>query len=422
MKYQTFMIFIGLFSTFVQPCVASSLPDTVTVYASGLENPIGIEIDGQGRLWVAESGTGNDDSQVSIVTTDGQVHPFLVGLPSEIVFGDPMGAMHVHFDVNGDLLIVQGGGFDSLSASILRVDTSGFSPGDPPFGVGNIQAVYDIGTFVLGQGFAESNPFRVAIGPNDDLYITDAAANAIIRLERSTGDLSVFVTFDPIGSGDAVPTGIVYAGNSFYVGVLTGFPYTQGTAKVYEVDLSGNVSIFRDGLTAVVDLNVDPRDSNLVVLQIGGIQPNAGGIYKLFSGGATDTLADGLNFPTGMHFNPSGDLFVSTFDDGQILKVNSTVSSVLTSPGLPEGFVLQQNYPNPFNPTTTIRYSLPSSRHVALKIYDILGREVITLVNELQAAGNYNIKFDAIKLSSGLYFYKITAGSFSKVRKMMLIR
>ncbi len=422
MKYQTFMIFIGLFSTFVQPCVASSLPDTVTVYASGLENPIGIEIDGQGRLWVAESGTGNDDSQVSIVTTDGQVHPFLVGLPSEIVFGDPMGAMHVHFDVNGDLLIVQGGGFDSLSASILRVDTSGFSPGDPPFGVGNIQAVYDIGTFVLGQGFAESNPFRVAIGPNDDLYITDAAANAIIRLERSTGDLSVFVTFDPIGSGDAVPTGIVYAGNSFYVGVLTGFPYTQGTAKVYEVDLSSNVSIFRDGLTAVVDLNVDPRDSNLVVLQIGGIQPNAGGIYKLFSGGATDTLADGLNFPTGMHFNPSGDLFVSTFDDGQILKVNSTVSSVLTSPGLPEGFVLQQNYPNPFNPTTTIRYSLPSSRHVALKIYDILGREVITLVNELQAAGNYNIKFDAIKLSSGLYFYKITAGSFSKVRKMMLIR
>ena len=422
MKYQTFLIFIGLFITFVRPCVASSLPDSVTVYASGLESPIGIEIDDQGRLWVAESGTGNDDSQVSIVTTDGQVHSFLVGLPSELVFGDPTGAMHIHFDVNGDLLIVQGGGVDSLSASIFRVDTSGFSPGDPPLGVGNIQAVYDIGTFVLGQGFAESNPFRVAIGPNDDLFITDAGANVIIQRERSTGELSVFVTFDPIGSGDAVPTGIVYAGNSFYVGVLTGFPYTQGTAKVYEVDLSGNVSIFRDGLTAVVDLAVDPRDSNLVVLQHGGTQPNAGGIYKLLSGGVTDTLADGLNFPTGMHFNSSGDLFVSAFNDGQILKVTSTITSVPTSPGLPEGFVLQQNFPNPFNPSTIIKFSIPTESFTTLKVYDVLGNEIEELVNEQLPAGNYKFNFIADNLPSGIYFYKIQAGEFVETKKMVLLR
>ena len=85
-------------------------------------------------------------------------------------------------------------------------------------------------------------------------------------------------------------------------------------------------------------------------------------------------------------------------------------------------FNISQNYPNPFNPTTSIKYTVPSNEYVTLKVYDILGNEVATLVNEQKESGNYTVNFDGDKLSSGLYIYKIQAGNFNKVRKMMLIK
>ncbi|MDX2128160.1 MAG: T9SS type A sorting domain-containing protein [Chloroherpetonaceae bacterium] len=90
--------------------------------------------------------------------------------------------------------------------------------------------------------------------------------------------------------------------------------------------------------------------------------------------------------------------------------------------GRPTGYELAQNYPNPFNPATTIRYSVPSVENVSLKIYDVLGREVATLVNTRQTAGNYSVTFNAANLSSGVYFYRLQTGSFSTTRKMMLIK
>ncbi|MAT58706.1 MAG: hypothetical protein CMF23_12110 [Ignavibacteriae bacterium] len=89
---------------------------------------------------------------------------------------------------------------------------------------------------------------------------------------------------------------------------------------------------------------------------------------------------------------------------------------------IPINFSLSQNYPNPFNPTTSIEYSVPSSEYVSLKVYDILGNEVAQLVNESKNAGKYEVKFDASNLTSGIYIYKIQAGSFNQVRKMMLIK
>jgi hypothetical protein len=88
----------------------------------------------------------------------------------------------------------------------------------------------------------------------------------------------------------------------------------------------------------------------------------------------------------------------------------------------PTSFRLSQNYPNPFNPTTNINFSIPKNELVKIKIYDILGKEVATVVNEQMNAGTYNISFDASKLSSGVYMYKIIAGSFSDIKKMMLIK
>jgi hypothetical protein len=81
-----------------------------------------------------------------------------------------------------------------------------------------------------------------------------------------------------------------------------------------------------------------------------------------------------------------------------------------------------QNYPNPFNPTTVISYQLPVSVDVTLKVYDLLGNDVATLVDEYRPAGNYKIEWDATGLSSGIYFYKLQAGSFIETMKMVLLR
>jgi photosystem II stability/assembly factor-like uncharacterized protein len=89
---------------------------------------------------------------------------------------------------------------------------------------------------------------------------------------------------------------------------------------------------------------------------------------------------------------------------------------------IPVEYSLEQNYPNPFNPTTVIKYALPRSSNVSLKIYDMLGNEVKTVVNEFKTAGTYSVNFDASSLSSGVYFYKIVAGDFTDAKKMTLVK
>ncbi len=85
-------------------------------------------------------------------------------------------------------------------------------------------------------------------------------------------------------------------------------------------------------------------------------------------------------------------------------------------------FSLLQNYPNPFNPSTSIKYRIPTDEFVTLKVYDVLGREVATLMNDKQGRGEYNVNFNASKLSSGIYYYTITAGNYTETKKMMLLK
>jgi photosystem II stability/assembly factor-like uncharacterized protein len=89
---------------------------------------------------------------------------------------------------------------------------------------------------------------------------------------------------------------------------------------------------------------------------------------------------------------------------------------------VPSAFRLSQNYPNPFNPTTTIKYNMPVDAHVSLKVYDILGRPVISLVEGSQEAGYHQVSLDASRLASGVYFYRLTAGGFSDVRRLIVVK
>lgn len=126
--------------------------------------------------------------------------------------------------------------------------------------------------------------------------------------------------------------------------------------------------------------------------------------------------------------SPSVTLDLSTFGYGTYFIPGQTYELVLPtgvkniSSSVPDKFELEQNYPNPFNPTSNIKFKIKDSRFVMLKVFDALGKEVETLINGKMNSGEYSVTFDGSKLNSGVYFYKLVAGDFSQVRKMILIK
>jgi len=104
-----------------------------------------------------------------------------------------------------------------------------------------------------------------------------------------------------------------------------------------------------------------------------------------------------------------------TFDVGTIVGINSHY-------GIPDKYSLSQNYPNPFNPSTVISYELAVSGLVSLKVYDVLGNEVKTLIDKKQNSGKYEVTFNGNNIHSGVYFYKLITGDFIETRSMILLK
>ncbi|MDP1677302.1 MAG: carboxypeptidase regulatory-like domain-containing protein [Bacteroidota bacterium] len=120
--------------------------------------------------------------------------------------------------------------------------------------------------------------------------------------------------------------------------------------------------------------------------------------------------------------NVSYDLMGNPVNGDVSFTINSVLSVSVTSTVQPKNYLLEQNYPNPFNPNTTIKYSLPSNSTVSLKVYNLIGQEVATLINTFQTSGEYTVTFNASTLSSGVYFYRLDAGQFNVVKKMLLLK
>ena len=209
-------------------------------------------------------------------------------------------------------------------------------------------------------------------------------------------------------------------------GIYLAFKWTQSGG--FQFNIAGN---FSEG-------NAVSGDGNFIV------GDNGGGAFRFSTAGGleqlnqiySNLLTPGSDLFTAIGVSPDGQFIVgqgtngaTNQDEGYLLAVNG-ISSVEESELSPENFILQQNYPNPFNPSTTIRYTIPSvtlsgveGSHVQLKVYDVLGNEVATLVNEEKPAGSYEVTFSAADgLTSGVYLYKLTTGSFIQTRKMILVK
>jgi len=120
---------------------------------------------------------------------------------------------------------------------------------------------------------------------------------------------------------------------------------------------------------------------------------------------------------------------ITNVDDGDVLDISDDVFTIdmvtgveELEEGIPSEFDLSQNYPNPFNPITLIKYQVPEASLVSIKVYDLIGREVTVLVNEIKQPGNYQISFDGKNLASGIYFYKMKAAEFVSVKKMNILK
>jgi photosystem II stability/assembly factor-like uncharacterized protein len=162
--------------------------------------------------------------------------------------------------------------------------------------------------------------------------------------------------------------------------------------------------------------------NNDTVFAGGGIYPST--IERTTNGGINwihDTIGTGtpisevflINRNTGWAAGDSGRVFVTS---------SAIIGNISYISNVPKNFSLSQNYPNPFNPSTKIQFALPKSSLAKIVVYDLLGREIETVVNEQLNAGTYEADFDGGKLSSGVYYYKLTAGDFSETKKMVLIK
>ncbi|MCK9424563.1 MAG: T9SS type A sorting domain-containing protein [Ignavibacteriaceae bacterium] len=161
-------------------------------------------------------------------------------------------------------------------------------------------------------------------------------------------------------------------------------------------------------------------------LKYSDLDTNSGYAAVLYSGNFPQSVKPGKMAMMGLPFETVYPEAIRNELMNKLLTFfNTPVSASEKSNEIPSNFSLSQNYPNPFNPSTTISWQLSrkhSGSHVSLKVYDVLGNEVATLVNEEKSAGEYQVEFDGSKLASGIYFYTLHSSNFSAIKKMILLR
>jgi len=387
-----------------------------------------------------------------------QVHPqnFWQGVPG------PDGSVnHYAINSNGDIFISGGCGF-------LRSTDDGESwTGQAPsvfshtaITINSLNHVF-VGTMQDGiyrstdngmtwnkinEGLTSLYVYSLATHQNDDVY-----AGLYYGVCKSTNNGN---TWSPTNLGatfvqtlDINSSGVIFAGANLmgiYKSTDNGATWnicSNGltTANIFTLSINTNDDIYLGTVNGGAFRSTDEGNSwiqiglNSYQVQCFAFTPGGeiysgtnNGVFKSTDNGATWTHIsnNGLSNPYVycLFFNSAGYLFAGT-GVGLCKSVEPVITSIDDSiKEIPQSFFLFQNYPNPFNPSTVISYQLLVGGSVMLKVYDILGNEVATLVNEEKQAGRYEVEFNAASLTSGVYFYQLRTESFIQTRKMILLR
>lgn len=202
--------------------------------------------------------------------------------------------------------------------------------------------------------------------------------------------------------------------------------------KTQAADAIGSVGNLTDGvIDLIADEEISQNQGNILINRLNTVE------NKLQQGNKFVALVNMVLFKarvlvlrvsnqisaaTYKNLNYSSDGVIDLIVDEERPLANNRDMLDVKDLATPKAYELGQNYPNPFNPSTTIEYSVPKDAAVTLKIYDVLGKEVATLVNEQKPTGTYIVNWNASNFSSGLYFYKLTAGEFTQTKKMFLVK
>ncbi|MFA5404297.1 MAG: T9SS type A sorting domain-containing protein [Ignavibacteria bacterium] len=232
-------------------------------------------------------------------------------------------------------------------------------------------------------------------------------------------------------------TGAPYASNiafpstvAFNTDKLNGIGGSSNTSTTCARTTNGGVSWFSQAIPCTITASSMQAkfvpNTNTVYIVVSS--STAAQSFKSTNNGATWTS---LTWPSGVFNCTHIELIVSgnsvyvyaACGDGSVCKLVEPLTGVNDPQStIPVDYKLQQNYPNPFNPTTTINYSIPKASFVTLKVYDILGNEVMAVVNEQQSAKDYSYNVDFSKLSSGVYYYTLNAGNYTSTKRLTLIK
>ncbi len=320
---------------------------TGDIVAQGLNGPQGVYVDSEGAVYVVEGGMGGDQTIQVPDPESGNMVDAAYGETSQIIKLGADGSREVVATANSLV-----SGQDVLGAArvteldgTLYATVGGWNPGDggdtatiPHFGevvsIGDeLTTVANFWDFEKANNpdqtkNLDSHPYDIVSGPDGMLYVADAAANDLLRLNPETGEIEVVAVFDglpgvfpnPLRDGamitDPVPTGVTFGSDGqIYASLLSGAPFIPGSAKVVQVADDGTVSDFATGLTMLTDVKTGP-DGLLYATQFGvmtqeGPVFNSGAVLRIREDGTPEVVVEGLPFVTSIAFNDAGDAYVS---------------------------------------------------------------------------------------------------------------
>ncbi len=293
------------------------------------------------------------------------------------------------------------------------------------------------GAFIENFATGISGPTRMKIGADNLLYVLQWSGNGKVRRYQLDG---TFVDeFTSVGVPQSI--GIDWDGNgNLYISSFSG-------DNVRKFDTNGNdLGLFiNSNLLGPTNIWFDAAGDMLV-------SDYNGTAVKRFDNTGTyvNNFLTGLSNSEGVDFFPNGNILIGNgatssvklFDNAGnyiedfissgagnlltpnavVIRENNAVSVSGSGNSFINNYILEQNYPNPFNPGTIISFSIPNSEFTQLKIYDALGIEINSLVNEYKQSGNYDIEFNAENLPNGIYFYRLISGNYSDTKKMILLK
>jgi len=376
---------------------------------SGFTVPHGVAVTPDGKVWTCANvktpdtlGTKTSMKSVYVLNPDGTIFKKIQTLTVAGVTDTlTVGARGIATGIDGNILY-------SAGSTLYKIDYKtyeGVSKASVGFSLTR-PAQTDDGTIMVGPvlngypirmygpnltliGNVVDTTYQIArvievSGDGSDVYLGSTTGPGVILYHSNAGLLGPWVLTDTLVRGMAVEAMKLKGGKLWVSSVANGAGFTANSW--YEYTFSSR---------------------------------------KLTDSLAWDTTGFKYGTPRGIDFSVSGDTVYIVGSDGNAIQMfvkKSLVSVRQDDPTLPRGYALEQNYPNPFNPTTKIRFRIAETGLATLKVYDVMGREVATLVDETLTAGAYTTAFDGANLASGTYIYVLTSGGHRLTNKMLLLK